>query len=361
MKILVTSKRINSGGAERMAVIIANGLLGRGHQVGVLASLQTGKDFNLEDGIDRFHVPVLDNNGQKNGSELETLKRIRAVVSEYKPNVIIGVMEEWTFRIWLACLGLGIKIISTDHNAFERPESHSLTKRERFFKFYSNYLYSALTVLTQADAKLLNGRFKHTYVMPNPTTFKALETVPTKSAKVVLAVGRTYDWYVKGFDLLIRAFGEIAKDFPQWKLRIVGGSDSGADSPIFAIIRERGIRDQVEFVNFTPNVIDEYRNAEIFCLSSRYEGFGLVLVEAMSQGCACIACDYKGRQREIITSDSEGICIEADNEELLAQSLRKMMSDNEYRQIARLGAIKRARELSLEKYMDKWENILGSI
>ena len=144
-----------------------------------------------------------------------------------------------------------------------------------------------------------------------------------------------------------------------------------------------------------------YQDASIFVLSSRYEGFGLVLIEAMSQGCACIACDYKGRQREIMCPEGHGsklppslshaprlrdstasvddlrfkvqgsnnkvelcetgILCEPDNVEALAEAMRKMIVDDEYRESVRKNAIERSKYYSIENTMDRWEELLNKL
>ena len=104
-----------------------------------------------------------------------------------------------------------------------------------------------------------------------------------------------------------------------------------------------------------------YQKASIFVLSSRYEGFGLVLIEAMSQGCACIACDYKGRQREIIQNDSQGLCCEPDDVDALAEAMRKMMTDDQYRESVRKNAVERSKYYSLENTIQRWEKLLDKV
>ena len=96
-------------------------------------------------------------------------------------------------------------------------------------------------------------------------------------------------------------------------------------------------------------------------MSSRYEGFGLVLIEAMSQGCACIACDYKGRQCEIIQNDSQGLCCEPDDVDALAEAMRKMITDDEYRESIRNNAVERSKYYSLDNIMGKWEDLLSKV
>lgn len=132
----------------------------------------------------------------------------------------------------------------------------------------------------------------------------------------------------------------------------------------------------IEFLGFQKDIEKLYQEASIFVLSSRYEGFGLVLIEAMSQGCACVACDYKGRQREILSplqgdslkvngysdhgieATENGILCEPEDVEALAEAIKKMIEDDEYREGIRANAIERSKYYSIENTMDRWEKYL---
>ena len=143
------------------------------------------------------------------------------------------------------------------------------------------------------------------------------------------------------------------------------------------LAKECGVEDLVRFLGFCNDVVPLYRRSKIFVLSSRYEGFGLVLIEAMSQGCACVACDYKGRQREIFEELKDGrieelksgsyevckngILCPPDDVEALTNSLMKMISDANYRHVVQMNVIERSKYYSLENTMGRWENYLNSI
>ena len=232
-----------------------------------------------------------------------------------------------------------------------------MSKELKKLKFKDSLNYDCLTVLTDADRLILEQMMdkdfmKKVFVLPNPVSFKPLDVVPAKE-KVVLAAGRLNAWHYKGFDLLLKAWAMVQKDFPEWKLKIAG---SGDNHFLLGICSELGICNRVEFLGFV-DLKKEYEKAGIFVLSSRYEAFGMVLTEAMSQGCACIACDYKGRQREIITDDNQGVLCPPDNEKAIAEALRKVISDDNYRHILQKNAIKRSRFYELPNIMKRWNEI----
>ena len=181
--------------------------------------------------------------------------------------------------------------------------------------------------MTQADYTFLNGRFKKVVVMPNPLTWEPEKVIPSKS-KIILAVGRVDIWYCKGFDILLKAWSNLACFYPDWTLRLVGAGHKKNVDYLKSLVQNIS---NVEFVPYTKEIKTEYRDAEIFVLSSRYEGFGLVLTEAMSQGCACIACDYNGRQSEIVINNKTGLICGIDNLLELEQKLKILLDNNELR------------------------------
>ena len=168
-------------------------------------------------------------------------------------------------------------------------------------------------------------------------------------------------WDVKGFDLLIKAWGAIAEDHPDWKLRIAGTGNKQSVDFLKNLAVSNNVQDRIDFLGFRDDVISLYKESEVFVLSSRYEGFGMVLIEAMSQGCACVACDYKGRQAEIITSENQGLLCETDDERSLSASLDKMLSDDAYRKQCQRNAIEQSNNFSINKTIDRWYGIFDSI
>ena len=127
------------------------------------------------------------------------------------------------------------------------------------------------------------------------------------------------------------------------------------------LIAEKHLENRVVLSGFHLDIKDFFSDSEIFVLSSRYEGFGMVLIEAMSQGAACIACDYKGRQREIIQDDSQGLCVECENEEALASALSRMIEDEGYRRQVQENGWKRSHDFTPGKIGENWMRLLGEL
>ena len=300
MKIAIVCSRLGFGGAERVAVMWANGFVNKGYDVILLSSLLEEITYHVDDRVKLKKLVSTNNN--KLLKWFSAVFIARKIFIKERPDIAIGIMGTCSIVSWLAALGIRIPVVASEHNAFERPSYASLNLKDRIIKFFIYRFFSCVTVLSEADKCFVNGKLKKVFVMPNPLPLEPRSDV-LASKKVVLAVGRLDDWHCKGFDVLIRAWGKIVSSSKflvsrdGWKLQIAGiGSEENLNY-LKQLCKESGVEDSVEFLGFRKDVEKLYKVASIFVLSSRYEGFGLVLIEAMSQGCACIACDYKGRQR----------------------------------------------------------------
>jgi glycosyltransferase involved in cell wall biosynthesis len=376
MKIGIVQVALSHGGAERVGVMLANGFQQHGHQVFILTDLNERIDYQVDD-----DVQILDFVGKNTNSFMKwikAIKNIRKSMKIEKPDVLIGIMGLCTLVTYIASLGLHVPVVMTEHNSFERPESAPMSFSQRVFKFWINRLYKHITVLTEADKRIAerNG-LRNIVVMPNPLSMKPAAVIPNKE-KVILAAGRVDSWHAKGFDVLVKAWATLYEKYPNWNLQIAGLCDIKAHyERIPQIIEELDISERTKLLGYRQDVESLYKKSEIFVLSSRYEGFGLVLIEAMSQGCAPIACDYKGRQREIfeelknerieelkngsVEVCENGILCEPDNVEALASAMEKMMEDESYRRKAQENAIERSRFYSIENTIERWEVYLNQI
>jgi len=385
MKILIYVWSLCNGGAERVASLWAQGFAQKGYDVNVmLASFQKGNDYEMQDNVKIVRQSFLYDLLQKilpskvkekffssrycdyiYNALPEFVKNwfTSKVLKQISPDVIIVVLPGLFNRIHGALKKINVKIpiIVTDHNSYERPESAPFSKVEYNRKFTECEKYDYLTVLTAADRKILEMKLGESFmkkvsVLPNPLTFKPVKCNPLKE-KVILAAGRLNMWHCKGFDILLKAWSEIYTKFPDWKLKIAG---RGNNSYLLKLCDELGIKNNVEFLGFV-NLEDEYKKAEIFVLSSRYEGFGMVLTEAMSQGCACIACDYKGRQSEIISCKEEGLLCPPDDIDALKNAICTVVTDENYRHTMQKKAVERSKYYELPNIINHWEKIFHKI
>lgn len=358
MRIFIVCNKLCFGGAEKVGVMLANGLQRKGHQVSVIADMEYPQTYETDADVCLFKLYSYSKG--KIFRWLSALRNLRKYFKKHKPDLVIGITESCSLVSLFAGIGMNIKVIETIHNSFERPKERPMKFYEKLFKFHLSKLFSCVTILTQADKKVIGNRLRHVVVMPNPLSLKPALYVPKKE-KIILAAGRLEASYTKGLDLLIEAWGKIANQYPDWNLEIAGyGTPQQIENFNQLLIRNK-CRERVNLLGFQQDMEPLYKKTSIFVLSSRYEGFGMVLVEAMSQGCACIACDFKGRQKEIIRTEQEGVICPVGSSEAIKNAIVDLIENTEKRESIQRNAIERSKAFLYDAIMNKWEDLLNKI
>lgn len=355
MRIVVLVGRLTHGGAEKVASLWIRGFVERGYDVStIVLGGQEPVSYSIPSQV---AVYKLSERYYGYRRILYYIGQIRKVLKNTRSDYLIAVGNPLGLLGLIAGFGLGIKIINTEHNSFERPNFDSFTIKEYLQKFVFNRFYYKVTVLTKADLTCIGRRLNNVVLLPNPLSLKPVEVIPPKD-NVILTVARYEAWYQKGLDLIIKSFAKVHENYPHWRLQILGDGDDVYMQVILEIIEKEGVSDFVDLLGFVNNPQPIYQKAAIFVLGSRYEGFGMALLEAMSQGCACIACDYMGRQSEILDSGKCGIICECGNVDSMVSSIYYLLSHVDVRICLGNAAIKRSYDYKLETIIDSWESIL---
>lgn len=371
MNIVIVCGKLNHGGAERVAATLANGFSRISQDnVTVMSNLNEEITYEIDERVELCNLISREDNRLIKWIAVE--RNLRRYLKKRRPDVIIGIMQLCSLVSVIASRRMRIPVIMTEHGPFEQPIITPLSKIEYFCKFYLNKIYQYITVLTTRDKQIIGNRLKNVVVMPNPLAIDRVVGKVVKK-KVVFACGRLYDWHCKGFDVLLEAWGRccqmgqseknaMRKDFTEgWCLQIAGVGSEQDLNILREIARKNGVEDRTSFLGFRKDIEELYRQSEIFVLSSRYEGFGLVLIEAMSQGCACIACDYNGRQKEIFGSECCGEICTPDDPVVLSEALELLLINEQYRHELQQKAITRAEYYSIEHTVERWKEYLADI
>jgi glycosyltransferase involved in cell wall biosynthesis len=221
----------------------------------------------------------------------------------------------------------------------------------------------ALAVLTERDLreyeKLLSGRREdgRPRLARIPNTVREMEGPRADlSAPVVIAAGRLTRQ--KGFDMLIPAFGPVAAAHPGWRLRICGSGDLHDD--LQRLIEERGLSDVIELPG-AQDLADEMAKASIFVLSSRFEGFPLVLLEAMSKGMAVVAFDCPTGPAEVVDDHRNGILVPAGDIDALSAGIDQLVQDEDLRRRCASAAVETARSYTMDAIGPRWDELLREL
>jgi glycosyltransferase involved in cell wall biosynthesis len=218
----------------------------------------------------------------------------------------------------------------------------------------------ALTVLTADDERdyraLLAGSRTHVERIPNPLPPGEVPASRLEE-KLVVAAGRLNSQ--KGFDLLIAAFAIVVRSHPDWRLRIYGGGPEG--DRLKAQIEALGLAGQVALMGRTRQLGDAMAEASIFALSSRFEGFGMVIVEAMSHGLAVVSFDCPNGPGEIITDGTDGILVPPEDVDGLAAAIAELIEHPDRRRRYAEAALRRARDFDVAAVAPRLNRLLDHL
>ena len=355
MKIFIVCNSLGAGGAERVGVNLANGFVNHGHEVYIITDLFQEAAYPVDEKVTVLPMTKLKLGKVKKYTQ--TVRNIRKYAKRYHPDVVIGMMHLSSFLPLVALAGMHIPVVLTIHHALT-SRGYKISLRTKVVDRLSPILYSHTTVLTQIDYDILKKFTKRLSVMPNPLTFSPCAKMETKQ-KVLLAAGRVDVWHYKGFDVLMKAWNLVAHRHPEWQLMLAGQGSEETLNFLKSLLTDDVAKVNTVFLGYSKDMLSLYGKASIYVLSSRSEGLPMVLIEAMSQGCAPVATANMGRTAEIITSAKEGVICKAEDVENLARGIDRMIADEAYRHEVQVNAIERSRFYSQEHIVRMWEEVIG--
>lgn len=245
-----------------------------------------------------------------------------------------------------------IEIKKENTNFFEKIKSE--------FKFkimnFGGALYDRFIVLTKGNTN--EWPIQNIQVIPNPLSFypdnDALSTLHTKR---VLAVGKQS--FQKGYDRLLQSWKIVVDKHPDWVLDIYGTFSEKEALPQLA--KKLGIQRHLNLFVPVKNIAEKYKEAAIYVMSSRYEGFGMVLTEAMAYGVPCVSFDCPYGPSDIITHNQNGILVPNNDINSLAIGILTLIENTEQRK--RMGAKSRVtvQRYQIEKIAMEWEGLFKSL
>jgi glycosyltransferase involved in cell wall biosynthesis len=217
-----------------------------------------------------------------------------------------------------------------------------------------------LTTVTEGDAAAYRRRMRLPGVLvealPNSVPDPVLPAADG-TAKVVVAAGRLGP--VKRYDLLIEAFAQVVAERPDWKLRIYGGGSRY--ERLQRLILDLELYNHVFLMGTSRALQDELAKGSIFALSSRYEGFGMVILEAMSRGLPVVSFDCPRGPSEIVGDGVDGILVPNGDIEGLTRGLLELIEDEGKRRRYGAAALEKARQYEIANIGPRWDALLGDL
>lgn len=369
MNIIFFIGEMRGGGAEGVVATLTSQLADRGHRITLVSHLE-GQAYELSSNVclkdlrlwqyDTYVGNQINRLYKKIANRFLDYKNIRQIIKTEKPDIVITFIVDHLTQLIMLCKSR-IPIICAERNALIYPHG-----RNNFYNKQILYrLADVVQVMSKYDKAWSRDRYKKVIPMPNPLRFSPLEkekyTEIFKKRKNILACGRLNPQ--KGFDKLIASFAKIADSYPDWDIDICGEdmAHSNYSKVIVKQIEDYNLQDRVHFIGFHKDVDVVMQKHSIFCLSSQHEGFPNVLSEAMANGLACISFDIVTGPSEIIMDGVDGLIVEDQNIDDLANGLSRLIEDENLRFNLGLNAIDHISRFEKSRIVDKWENMFQSV
>ncbi len=358
LTIVIIMPSLGAGGTERVVNFLANRWAGHGWRITVLTLCNADEpSFYPYDPMVEIHRTGLPprRRAALTGawSAVRRVHLFRQLIGRIRPDLVVSFLSRTNVLALLACTGLAIPVVVSERNNPARQQIGPLWNTLRSLLYRRAF---GLVTMTKGALDYFpdHPRRRH-WIIPNfatPGDAKPPAKQPAEQQRIV-AVGRLVDQ--KGFDLLIEAFAQIADRFPDWKLVIWG---EGEDRQALEQQRDQlGMQSRIEL----PGISREYggwiESADAFVLSSRYEGWGIALLEAMAAGQPVIAFDCQWGPGEMINHGVDGLIVPRENIGGLASAMAAVIADPALRLRLGKAARKSARRFTPEAAGAAWDQV----
>jgi glycosyltransferase involved in cell wall biosynthesis len=221
---------------------------------------------------------------------------------------------------------------------------------------FGGALYDNFVVLTNGNKK--EWELNNLSVIPNPLSFYPdTDQLSNLQNKKVLAVGKHS--FQKGFDRVIKSWKSVSEKYPGWELNIYGTINESMG--LEKLVNSLNLGDSINLFPPEKNIADKYQEASLYVMSSRYEGFGMVLTEAMAYGVPCISFDCPFGPSDIISHKKNGLLVENGNIEELSRGIIELIDNSELRISMGDQARKNIERYLPEKIVSQWDQLFKSL
>ena len=375
--VYIIEGMFNSAGTERVLANKASYFAKKGHQVTVITTDQKQRPYFYQlpkevtcidldiNFLDYQKYPVLLRVFSYFYKSFILRKRLSALLLKIKPDVVVSLLlrgADFLYKIPDGSAKIFEHHLTYDHVEF----LSNADKRNKFSRFIYNFRnklvqkklskYDIFVVLTDEDAEAWKKKLDNVIAISNSISFQT-EKIADPKNKIVLAVGRLE--YQKGFDTLLEIWTKVTNKNPEWQLHIYG--DGQEKEKLQSIIQQKGLSENVRIYPPTKNIEQVLLSSSIYVMSSRFEGFPMVLLEAMECGLPCVSFACKCGPRDMILDGENGFLIENNDIDTFVEKLNRLMQDKELRTKQGISAKQNIQRFSEQNVMKKWEDLFSKL
>ncbi len=371
-KLLFILPSLSGGGAERVVLNFLSSIDNSKYE----ATLLLLKNFcDFKDELPK-HIRVVICLKPENKIRYGFPKVIYTILCEVsRTDIVIGALElTATYFAYLGSFLFRKPVIGWVHTNIQEyfdyiERTEGKIRRSIHYKL-SSLIYPRLDSLIAVSNGVKDSIIKAWSCLPerieiiyNPVDIQRIQELSKITSNItsckpyIVSVGRMV--FQKGFDILIKAYGELLKNDVEHYLVIIG--DGPERSSMIELVGQLGLDKKIIFTGFMENPFNLIKNADIFVMSSRFEGFGLVLCEAMALGVPVVATDCKSGPREVLDNGEYGVLVPVEDIGKLADSIISLLKNPEQRHLLSQKGIIRAKEFNATKAINKFENMIDKI
>lgn len=345
-KIAFVSNRLYGGGSERVLVTIANSFAEKEYDVSIISFQDSKKCYAISEKIRVFTL-------ENEKSKLKRIVKIRNLIHQIKPDVVIAFEYFVNIQVILACLGLNVRVIVSERND---PAREGGQFPKSLFRNIS-YLFCDVLVCQTPDAKdyFPKSIQKHASVIPNPIKEGLPEPWRGERNREIVNFCRLEKQ--KNLPLLIDAFEMFHKKHPDYILKIYG--DGTERESLLQYIHDKNLQDFVILHPAVSDIHERILKSAMFVSSSDYEGLSNSMLEAMAIGLPTICTDCPcGGARMMIQDMENGLLVQINDSQKLCEAMCAIVDEPELAQKLSSNSIRLKEALSVEKIVEMWEKLL---
>jgi glycosyltransferase involved in cell wall biosynthesis len=361
MRIALVNPVLAEGGAGRAMVHMANHWAAAGHEIMLFSFEQPGSRpfYPLHPAVVLTNLALEQDSPNLVASvrnNLRRFQRIRGALHSAAADAVISFIDTGNVRVILATLFAGIPLVVSER---VHPAHEPIGALWRLLRRLTYPLARAVVVQTTDIADHVRSwGLRRVHVIPNPVIALTDQgEAPQIPQPYVLAVGRLRPQ--KSFDMLLNAFAQTAAQHPEWSLAIAG--DGPLHDTLTQQAHELGLAARIHLLGQQSDIGGLLARADIFALSSAYEGFPNVLCEAMAAGVASIATDCPSGPADIVEHEENGLLVKNADTAAFTDALNKLMDDAGLRQRLGSAATEITQTYDPEHVMARWDALLDNI
>lgn len=314
-----------SGGAERAVVNLSSQLAIDGASVTVVIYFSMPNEYHIDSKVSVINLSGGDEAQYNRIPYLKKINKLRNIVKSEQPDYILPFLPQVTIHASLACFDMHKRIIYTLRN------NPRFTPDNKVKRFICNML-----ICTSWKTIVQNERQRAFYpqifqskmhILFNPVSNELFSIQEKNSSrlKTIIGVGRLEKQ--KNFAMLIRAVGKILVEYPDVQLKIYG--EGVERNNLQDLIDNLSLEEHVHLMGRSSDMLTVYQNADLYVLSSDFEGMPNTLIEAMAAGLPCIATNCETGPSDLIQDNCNGLLIDVGNEQQLVNAIQIMIKSPE--------------------------------